>query len=531
MGEILALFLAGLALFFTGVAGVKSRLQQVSGGRFRRMLAKVTDRPVLSALVGMLFGAVTQSGAGVAFILSGMVATGLIPLRRALPVVAAANVGTALLVALAAFDLRVAVLFVIGTTGLMITFRVGRRFEALIGALFSIGVLFLGLSMMKEAFAPMPKFAWFHSMADFLRQWSLAPFLLGAAIRMVVQSSSAIGVIAITLQAAGLFTPFQAVMLMCGAGPGVALATFFLSGNLKGAPRQIVLYQGIINMLSGTTLAAIFALTETNGQSWLLDAIDMIARTNSDTLAVVFFGSMAGCLVFGLLLLPWSERFLARLAPPTLEQDISRPAYLHEEALAVPDTAVELAEQEQLRFYGVVVRILETVREETKSKTGAAPLYAGAQQLGGEVTNFLKELINRPVGSETAGQILLLERRQENLGSLLETIDRYRAVRANTVFNEDLAALMDRLTESLHLILLTAADAWRSGEEADRSYLEKLTADRGPMMERLRRTYQAVETGETKGQSAALFYATTLFERAVWLVRQVGMSLSRPEDI
>lgn len=525
MGEISALFLAGLALFFTGVAGVKARLQQLSGGKFRRMLAKVTDRPVLSALVGALFGAVTQSGAGVAFILSGMVATGLIPLRRALPVVAASNVGTALLVALAAFDLRVAVLFLIGTTGLMIAFRVGRRFEALIGALFSIGVLFLGLSMMKEAFAPMPKFAWFHSLAEFLKQWSLAPFLLGAVFRMFVQSSSAIGVIAITLQAAGLFTPLQAVMLMCGAGPGVALATFFLSTNLKGAPRQIVLYQGIINLLSGTTLAVIFALTESNGRSWLLEALDMVTGTQSDVLAMVFFASMAGCLIFGLLVLPWAEGFLAKMSPPTLEQDISRPAYLHEEALAVPDTALDLAEQEQQRFFGVVVKILETVREESRAKAAGAPLYAGASQLGGEVTGFLKELINRPVSPETAGNILLLERRQENLNSLLETINRYRKVREDTAFGEDLTALMDRLTESLHLILLTAVDAWRSGDQADRIYLDKLTSDRGAMMERLRRTYQGINGDGDKGQNAALFYETTLFERAVWLVRQVGMSL------
>lgn len=530
MSGVLALFLAGLSLFFTGVAGVKTKLQQMSGRRFRRMLARVTDRPVLASLVGMLFGAITQSGAGVAFILSGMVATGLIPLRRALPVVAAANVGTALLVALAAFDLKLAVLFLIGTTGLMITFRVGKRFEALTGALFSIGVLFLGLSMMKEAFAPMPKYAWFQSLAEFLRQWSLAPFLLGAAFRMVVQSSSAIGVIAIALQASGLFTDFQAVMLMCGAGPGVALATLFLSGNLSGPPRQIVLYQGIINLLAGTTVATIFAVTEKNGTSFVLDLINVVGNTTSDSLAIVFFASMSFCMIYGLLLAPWSERFLNRFSPPTVEQHISRPAYLHEEALSVPSTAIDLAEQEQLRFYGVVVRVLETVREETKSSLSAEPLCSGALLLGGEVTGFLKELINRSVSSEAAGEILSLERRQENLNSLLETVRRYAAVRSEGKYSENLSALMDRLTESLHLILLAGSDAWKSRETEDLAFLEKLTSDRGDMMERLRRSYQIADRGGAREQHSSLFYATTLFERTVWLVRQIGLSLNKGQE-
>ena len=198
--QLAALFLAGLSLFFTGINGVKSKLQQMSGRKFRQMLAKVTDRPVLAGLVGMGFGAVTQSASAVAFILAGMVATGLISLRRALPVVASSNVGTALLVFLAAIDLRLAVLALIGITGLMINFKIAHRFEALVGALFAIGMLFLGLDMMKQAFAPLPQYAWFIALAAFLKAWAWAPFFLGAALRMVIQSSSAIGVIAIALQ-------------------------------------------------------------------------------------------------------------------------------------------------------------------------------------------------------------------------------------------------------------------------------------------------------------------------------------------
>jgi phosphate:Na+ symporter len=531
MSELLAVFLAGLSLFFTGVAGVKSRLQQLSGRRCRQILAKVTDRSILAGLVGLMFGAITQSASAVAFILSGMVATGLISLRRALPVVAASNVGTAALVFLAAFDMKLAIFFLIGVTGLMIAFRIGHKFEAIIGALFSIGLLFYGLELMKQAFGPMPGYEWFQTLAAFLKQWAVAPFLLGAALRMIIQSSSAIGVIAIALQAAGLFTEFQSVMLICGAGPGVALAALFLSGNLSGPPRQIVLYQGIINLVSGTVLALAFLVTARSGGGGpIFDLIYKVARDSNDCLAWTFFLSMSGCLFAGLAILPWTERFLGILAPPTIEQDISRPAYLHEEAFAVPDTAVELVGQEQQRFLGVVTTILESVRDESKSGVEAKPsaLRTGGVTLGGEITVFLKELINRNVSSETAGEILSLERRQENLSSLLETVYRYAVIRSETSFNPQISDLMDRLSESLHLILMTAADAWRSHDEADQAFLLKLTEDRGEMMERLRRSYQMAEGGA--GQVSALFYATTLFERSVWIVRQVGLSLKGPLD-
>lgn len=523
MAELAALFLAGLSLFFTGVTGIRSKFQQLSGRRFRQILGKATNRPVAAGLLGVVFGALTQSASAVAFILSGMVSTGLISLRRALPVIAASNVGTTLLVFLAALDMRLAILFLIGITGLMINFRIASRYEALFEALFAIGLLFLGLGLMKEAFAPLPESAGFRALALFLKDWSWAPFLLGAALRMVIQSSSAVGVIAIALQNSGLFTEFQAAMLICGTGPGVALSAFFLSGTLAGPPRQIVFYQGLINFVSGCAMGAmVFAA---HGGGWVFpDGSD-------GHLTAVYFLNMVGCLMIGLAVLPWIERLLGRLAPPTLEQDLSRPAYLHDGALEVPEAAVDLADKEQQRLYGLALMSLDAIREESKEKYEAdeASFRSASQALRREIADFLRELIGRDVTDEVASAILALERRQEHLGALLDTIHNFVDARRGNQFSEKLSALMDRLAESLHLIMTAVRDAWISGDPTDFEYLLKLTEDRGDMMERVRRTYQAAGE-ETLGQNSALFYATTLFERLIWLLRQTGLSLQSTRD-
>ena len=76
--EAAAFFLAGLSLFFYGVNGVREKLQQASGRRLRNVLARFTKNPVIAVLLGVFSGAVTQSSSAVSFILSGLVATGLI---------------------------------------------------------------------------------------------------------------------------------------------------------------------------------------------------------------------------------------------------------------------------------------------------------------------------------------------------------------------------------------------------------------------------------------------------------------------
>jgi len=521
VSEILALFLAGLGLFFTGVDAVRSKLQQLSSRRFRQILARFTNHPLLAALAGAVFGALTQSASAVAFIVSGMVATGLLTMRRALPVVAAANVGTAVLVFLAAFDFRLAVLYLIGVTGLMLSFRVAARHDALLGALFGIGLLFLGLDLMKRAVGPLPSYDWFQALLAFLGEWHLAPFIAGAACRMLIQSSSAIGVIAIALSHAGLLTQPQAALFICGTGPGAALSLYFLSATLRGTPRQVIFYQGLSNAIGGSALAALLLIGDLTmpGNWWAAHVAD-----GADLLAWVYLATMLLTLLSGLALLPVAQPLLNRLEPPTIEQDLSRPLYLHDEALSLPDTALDLAENEQRRLFSIIVQVIDAVRSDTAaSSPPLAVLVRAGTDLAATIDTFLGDLVDAALSGDSATRLLVLDRRQDHLEALLSATGDLAAAAANH-FSADRAALVDRLKESLNFIFLSAQDAWLSRDAADMDVLLQLTADRGDLMERLRRS-----AGASRAESAELStvsLVTSLFERAVWLVRQIGLTLA-----
>src|ERR1700722_8191128 len=148
--EALALYMAGLSFFFTGVSGISENLRQMSGQKFRLLLARATKHPVAA---GML-GALTQNASVVAFILTGMVASGMLALSRALVVLACANIGTALLVFVAALDMHLPVLFLIGVSGLLMAFKLLAKWKPAFASLLSVGLVLFGLEMMKQAFQP-----------------------------------------------------------------------------------------------------------------------------------------------------------------------------------------------------------------------------------------------------------------------------------------------------------------------------------------------------------------------------------------
>jgi phosphate:Na+ symporter len=203
MVELVALYMAGLSFFFTGMAGIADNFRQITGRRFRILLSRATNHPVHAGMLGAAAGAVMQSTSVVMFVLSGMIASGLLPLRRALVVLACANIGTPALVFVAAVDLHLPILFLVGISGLLLAFKLFTKWKPGIGALLSIGLVFFGLDMMKHAFQPLLATKSLLGVARFFNHWpDLAPFL-GALMRSVVHSSSACAAITITINHGG----------------------------------------------------------------------------------------------------------------------------------------------------------------------------------------------------------------------------------------------------------------------------------------------------------------------------------------
>ena len=76
------------------------------------------------------------------------------------------------------------------------------------------------------------------------------------------------------------------------------------------------------------------------------------------------------------------------------------------------------------------------------------------------------------------------------------------------------------LVESLDTMLGTAIDVGRGGDELDRELLRQMTSDRSEQMEAIRRNAASVDGSGSRAQAQVL-YATSLFERAVYLLRRV----------
>ena len=397
MLELLALYLAGLAFFFSGMSGVSDNLRQMSGQRFRQALGRLTHRPVMAGLVGSVLGAITQSASVVAFILSGMVSTGLLPISRALIVLACANIGTALLVFVAASDLHVSILFLIGITGLILAFKLAKTWKPAVASGMSVGLLFLGLEMMKQAFQPLASSAQFGHVTRFFAHWPYAALLLGMLMRTFIHSSSAVAAIVVTINRGGQLGDFPAMMVIAGLGLGSALATWMLAGNLRGVPRQIAMYQAMTNCIAGVFIGALLIFEHLLHVPQFIAAMHASGASISQQMACTYLAlniTVAGVAFAGLR---WAPTGLAKLWPPTPEQDLSSPIYIQHNSLNSPETALDLVALEQMRTIRVLGRYIDGARRGDGSQL--KPLHAAAAQLGRHIGEFLEALLKLPIAT------------------------------------------------------------------------------------------------------------------------------------
>lgn len=527
--ESLASFLAGLAFFFMGLDLVRRSFVGLASFRARQRAVRLLSDPVRAAAFGFAVGAITQSAAAVALILSGLVPAGLVTIRRSLNVVAWANVGTAVLPFIVAIDVRLGGLWLIGTAGLAARNRrlAGRR--TILEVILGIGVLLFGLALLRAATAPLTSEAWFVSILDVVQASLVVGWLVGAALVLIFQSSGAVVVIIILLTSHGQVDANHALAVVCGTGFGTALNVLLLGRGLRGLPARVTWWQAIINLGSATVMAAWGVLGELGVVPSLADLLGVTGVGFETQLALGFLVQRSLCVVVALALGPRAPALLERLAPEPPEDELARMRFLGEPALETPEIAVDLARMEQLGLLAATPSLLDEARSDPTERHGLdrAALVGSLRTLDTEIAGFLRLLVERSGPGIDSVRLIYATGRQEAIGDFVDALSRLGDEIRRLPEGSQARRIGGMLADSTDLLIHALVEAFRTGSRADCDAVMALTESRSARMDRIRA--MAADEGAAAADHAALLYATSLFERLSFLARRMVDRL--PDDV
>ena len=259
----------GLAMFLFGMEVMGEGLKKSSGDTLRVLLQKLTKNTFTGLLTGMLVTAIIQASSATIVLTVGLLAAGILTLRQAISIVMGANIGTTITaqiirlmdiesggnIVLEIFKpstLAPAALII----GIILVMFIKKSSVKGPGEIcMGFGILFTGMMTMTNAVAPLAESQTFIDLLTRFSEMPVLEIIVGIAVTVIVQSSSAVVGMLQALSVTGAMT-FQLVYpLIMGINIGTCIVPAFLCslGTSRDAKRTGVAHLSLIHISSLVT--------------------------------------------------------------------------------------------------------------------------------------------------------------------------------------------------------------------------------------------------------------------------------------
>ena len=219
------LLLGGIGLFLYGMHIMGDGLKAAAGDQLRVILERATRNPVLGVLLGAGVTMLIQSSGATTVMTIGFVSAGLMTLPQAASVIMGANIGTTVTSQIIAFDFGAFAPIIVFIGAVMLLFFRKKLVRNVGAIILGFGMLFMGISTMGDAIAPLKESEEFTSMLLKMNNPLLA-VLIGLVFTAVLQSSSSsVGIIQAFAQQ-GLLDVRFAIFMVVGTSIGAWLTDY-----------------------------------------------------------------------------------------------------------------------------------------------------------------------------------------------------------------------------------------------------------------------------------------------------------------
>lgn len=239
-------FVGGLALVLFGINLLSQGMEKFTGGAMQRLIERLTSNRFKGFGVGFFASALLQSSTMVMVTMIGMINAGLMGLGQGVSVILGFEIGTTLTVQLISFNIGNFYFGVLALGFFLNYLSTTLRRRYLGQAILGVGMLFLGITVMKEAMVPLLQDQSIVTMITLLSKWPLLAVLSGMVITAIIHSSSAMVGMVVAMGAAGAITLPAAIAIGFGANIGTCFTGFVASLTGTRSAKQASIAQILV---------------------------------------------------------------------------------------------------------------------------------------------------------------------------------------------------------------------------------------------------------------------------------------------
>jgi phosphate:Na+ symporter len=436
--------LGGLGIFLLGMKYMSEGLQAVSGDRLRKIISAITHNRFTAVLVGLTVTCIIQSSSITTVMVVGLVNSAMMTLTQAIGVIFGANIGTTVTGWILTLKVGKYGLPLLGIAAFLFLFSKKERVRYTGMALMGIGMIFFGLELMSNGFKPLrtiPEFiSWLHSVEATSYFGVLKCVGVGCILTMIVQSSSAMLGITMSLAGNGMIDFATAGALVMGENIGTTITAFLASIGTNTNAKRAAYAHIVFNVLGVIWITAIaipfyFPLIAklSGGNPNLMVTLENGETSYPNIMAAIAMVHTGFNVTNTLIFLPFVgliARLVTKLVPEKGVPEVPRLTYLDVRMLDTPALSV-IQSQKQILFMGESVELMleklakvlensEPDEELEKKIFNRETILDNVQK---EIMVFLGELISGQVPHD----IMAKCRRQMRMADEYESVSDYAA--------------------------------------------------------------------------------------------------------
>jgi phosphate:Na+ symporter len=419
---MIATTLGGIGLFLLGMILLTDGLKTAAGGALRAVLGRFTGGTTRAVLSGAGITALVQSSSATVLTTIGFVSAGLLTLRQAIGVILGATVGTTStgwLVSLLGLKLSIgaAALPLVGV-GALLRLLTANRTAAAGLAIAGFGLIFVGIDVLQQGMASLSQH---FDPADLPAAGVLGRFLLalvGVAMTIVMQSSSAAVATTLTALHSGTISLEHAAALVVGQNVGTSATAALAALGASVPARRTAIAHILLNVTTGA-IAFLLVPAFLHVEPILADALN-VAEPAIFIAAFHTFFTLLGVLLLAPVITPFT-RLVERLVP---EGTHTLTRYLDPSVAEIPQVAVEAARRTAMATADVVVERLHAALIEPRRSRINGQQLARANHALQETRRFLGHVRTSAQADEHARH-LSVHHAIDHLGRLIERIEHH----------------------------------------------------------------------------------------------------------
>jgi len=413
--------MGGLGFFMYGMHLMSGGLRKASSHQLRRILGALTKRPLIGLLLGALVTGVVQSSSFTTVMTVGLVNASLLTLKQGICVVLGANIGTtvtAWIVSVAggagALKITTYALPAVGVGFVMMFLPKRQSLKNWGTVILGFGMLFVGISFMKQAFAIDPQSeTWAHNFFKYFSDYPILGILAGTVLTMLLQSSSASIAIVQVLAISGIISFEAALPIVLGDNIGTTITAQIAALQTGVNGKRVAWAHTLFNVIGVCLVLPFLYIGEPSLWSqltqWILPRGNVAAQIALGHFlfnainAVVIFLPLASLLEKASVWLVRKREGLLEIGPTSLERHL----------LATPVVALDQTRKEIVRMLTIANSAVSDAVEgffssDSRRLQDAQTKEDAVDEMQAEITQYLIELSEQGLGPEEAEQLPVL---------------------------------------------------------------------------------------------------------------------------